>query len=340
MKSIESHLKELGVFRHGTAEHQRAEEKLYRYFSREYDRWDGNKTSPKHYGAHPDMGPLSHIEDVNSSLPYEHDIEIYKKILDSEYMAYSMAYFGDDFETTINSKLSLEDAQTQKYKLISKRLGVQDGQSILDIGCGFGGYIKYLQSNYNDLQITGINPSATQYKNIPSVADTNSSKTINQPLEKALQGVSSESFDRIVSIGVLEHFNNLALLQETIHTLLKPGGACLHHLIVSIDTIPQFLTAKDTIISDYFPNGHVWPYDTIPRHSDCFDEVRAWFINGSNYWKTLDIWHKNYWDSAPMDGSVSAKEIEYWHNYFMLCKAMFFPHCGQRYGNAHYLCTK
>lgn len=127
-----------------------------------------------------------------------------------------------------------------------------------------------------------------------------------------------------------------------IYGLLKPNGKTFHHFITSKYPIPQFLDPTKTKIGTYFPGGHVWPADEIKKHTNGLTLERYWFVNGLNYWRTLDEWHRRYWDSLEvLYGSVfDAKAITHWNDYFSLCKVVFAPLDGAFYGNSHYLFRK
>ncbi len=67
-----------------------------------------------------------------------------------------------------------------------------------------------------------------------------------------------------------------------------------------------------------------------------------WFINGLNYWRTLDEWHRRYWNNIPSlyKSVFDTRAIAHWNEYFSLCKAVFAPMEGTVYGNSHYLFRK
>ena len=115
-----------------------------------------------------------------------------------------------------------------------------------------------------------------------------------------------------------------------------------HHFIVSADTIPQFLKAENTLMANYFPGGHIWPYAELRRHNRHLQFVDNWFINGMNYWKTLDEWHKRFWQAIDTlyPYYLSIDDVESWNRYFVLSKTMFCPDQGKSYGVGHYLFEK
>lgn len=333
---------------YGSAELLKFERHLARYFEREYDRWHDNSTPPEEYGVSSFSGDMIDRDSYTVSLlPYDQELGIYREFLDREYMAYSMAYYYRDDATRDLSHhdLTLEQAQKEKYRLIVQRADIRDGQSILDLGCGFGGFIKYLLDNFSDITVTGINPSTTQSRYISEELKVDHSRfrLIQHYFgNSSVDSLAHDSFDRIISIGVVEHFRNLELLFRQLKSLLKPGGMTFHHFIVSRDTIPQLLKAENTLISEYFPGGHIWPYAEAKRHTQHLELVNSWFVNGRNYWKTLDEWHKRFWDAIDKlyPHYLSLEQAGRWNRYFSLSKSMFYPHNGKSYGNGQYLYRK
>ena len=335
------------VHAYGSADLIKFERSMTRYYEREFERWQGNTNTPETYGVSSFEGDLVDKATYARSIDhYNRHLGIYRAFLDKEYLAYSMGYYGaSDSSDGRISELTLEQAQEHKYRLIARRAGIQDGQNVLDIGCGYGGLAKYLFQNYRSIAVTGINPSTTQSEYIREAAGFDSNRF--RLLQRRFDDMSSnsllpDSFDRILSIGVLEHFSNLDLMFQYQKRLLKPGGKCLHHLIVSADTVPQFLNAEDTLISDYFPGGHIWPYSEPKRHNTHLNFVDSWFINGMNYWKTLDEWHKRFWTAIDrlFPEHLTISEVDSWNKYFVLSKTMFLANHGRSYGVGHYLYEK
>ena len=95
-------------------------------------------------------------------------------------------------------------------------------------------------------------------------------------------------------------------------------------------------------MAEYFPGGHIWPYEEPKRHDKHLHFVESWFVNGMNYWKTLDEWHERFWNAIEQTypEHLTLEEVEDWNKYFILCKSMFRPDDGHSYGNGHYLYEK
>ena len=96
------------------------------------------------------------------------------------------------------------------------------------------------------------------------------------------------------------------------------------------------------MIGDYFPGGRILPFKTLEQDFDNFKLENSWFINGMNYWRTLDHWHENFWQNLNQiyPGFLDKQRVRYWNNYFSICKAMFLPDNGTAYGNGQYLYRK
>jgi len=336
------------IHRYGSIELMKFEKQMSRYFAREYEHWRGNKELPESYGISSFEGCIAREETLTDSIDhYDQELCIYQAFLDKEHMAYTMAYYGaTEKHTEINNFISLEQAQTEKYKLIIERAEIEDGHKILDLGCGFGGFLKYLLKTYPNVTVTGINPSKVQTQYIRDTL-SNDYKSRFELIERYISDVDEDliphdSYDRIVSMGVLEHITNFDLLFKYQSEILKSGGKAFHHCIVSIDTLPKFLNAESTLIAKYFPGGHIWPYAELMRHNTHLKFLKSWFVNGMNYWKTLDGWHKRFWDSIEYlyPEYLSIEEVKEWNEYFVLSKAMFSPDNGNSYGNGQFLYEK
>ncbi len=340
-----------GIHGYGSAELKVFEKHLERYFEREYKRWKDNQNFAEDYGLNSFEGDISKKETRSVSVShYDEEYQVYRAFLDRKYLAYTMGYFGVDQAQHHLKDISLEQAQINKYKLLIERADIQDGQSIVDLGCGFGGLSKYLLETYPNITVTAINPSDVQTKHIrnelmkPENNFDHSRFRLIQAYFNAVESLDIEagSFDRVISVGFLEHVSNIDLLQKNLSLLLKPGGLSFHHCIVSVDVLPAFLNAEDTLMGEYYPGAHIWPFNEPQRHSTHLTFKKSWFVNGMNYWKTLDEWHKRFWDSIDRlyPQYLSIEEVESWNKYFSLCKAMFIPNNGESYGNGHFLYQK
>jgi cyclopropane-fatty-acyl-phospholipid synthase len=345
-------LSQAGIHGHGSEELRLYESRLCRYFAREYGRLEDHpERRLRDYGISTREGPMWQETEALMSQHYDERPEFFQAFLDTRYLAYSMAYYGATPAAVVHSDRSLEAAQQAKFELICQRARLRGDERIFSIGCGFAPLETFLLENYPGVQVVSITPSQVQADYIR----TRMQDAVH-PLScgriRLIQGdfatatasdLGRERYDLVFAVGMFEHVNNLHSAFHRIATLLRANGRCFLHLIVSQPLFPQYLDARRTLIGRYFPGGRVWPFREIREQTEFFDLVDCWFVNGLNYWRTLDEWHRRFW--AHMDqlyGPVLSLEgVRHWNDYFSLCKTVLFaPLEGRVYGNGHYLFRK
>ncbi len=351
MSDIIKELSEHDIYRYGSAELSKFEKQMERFFTREYARWEGNDDPPEKYGVSSFKGEIADTATLDVSVShYDEEYQVYRAFLDNSYMAYSMAYYSATDELPELDDISLEQAQINKFQLVIERADIQDGQTVLDLGCGYGGLSKFLLENFPNVNVVAVNPSSIQVQHIKNILinlDENFDESRFILIKRFFNDTeadifAADSFDRVISVGMHEHVTNIDLLQKIIKRILKPSGKCFWHFIVSRDTIPNFLVAETSQIGNYFPGTHIWPYKESLRHKTHLKCIDSWFVNGMNYWKTLDVWHQRFWVSIEQlfPEYLSIDEVDEWNKYFSLCKTMFSPNNGRSYGNGQYLFEK
>ena len=346
-KQVYEQLAAAGIFGPESKELALHETRLTRYFEREYQRLEANPVSLDALGISTDTGPIMEETAALMEHHYDEKPEFFTSFLDTRYQAYSMAWYGDTPDAIRRSNATLEEAQQAKFSLIADRAQIEGDERIFNIGCGFGSLETYLLQRYPNIEITGITPSKVQIaylrQRMQDVSDPLGSGrfTLVEGLfnKLPLDQLGMHKYDIVISVAVFEQVLNMNLVLKRIADLLTPSGKTFHHFITSKQAIPQFLDSKKTRIGLYFPGGRVWPTDELARHTEHFDLIGHWFVNGLNYWRTLDEWHRRFWYGIPaLYGSVfDTDAIAHWNDYFSLCKTVFAPRDGEFYGNSHYL---
>ncbi len=158
---------------------------------------------------------------------YDLSEKLYRLFLDSD-MQYSCAYFT-------NPNNTLEQAQADKKRHIASKLLLKPGMKVLDIGCGWGGLAIYLAKNY-DVNVIGVTLSEEQLK---LAKERVKAEGLEDKIELRLQDYRhvTESFDRIVSVGMFEHVGVLHYPEffAKVKSLLKDDGVSLIHSIGRMD---------------------------------------------------------------------------------------------------------
>jgi cyclopropane-fatty-acyl-phospholipid synthase len=204
--------------------------------------------------------------------------ELFKNMLD-ERMVYSCAYWED--------AQTLDEAQEKKLDLICKKLNIQSGMRILDIGCGWGSFIKYAAEKYNTLAV-GITVSKEQ-------VEFGRKLCAGLPIEIRLQDYReiNERFDRIVSIGMIEHvgYKNYRTFMEKVFDCLNDNGLFLLHTIGGNISVKYNDPWSDKYI---FPNSMLPSIEQLAAAFEGLFVMEDWQNISTNYDKTLMVWFENF----------------------------------------------
>ncbi|MEU8889502.1 cyclopropane-fatty-acyl-phospholipid synthase family protein [Streptomyces sp. NPDC048442] len=235
-----------------------------------------------------DKESISHHYDVGN--------DFYSLVLGPS-MVYSCAYFPDPDAT-------LEDAQRDKLDLIARKLDLQPGQRLLDVGCGWGSMAIHAARTYG-VHVTGVTLSTEQAafarKRIAEEGLTDRIEIRVQDYRDVRDG----PYDAISSIGMAEHVGSVQYGEyaAALYALLKPGGRLLNHQIARRPIADEGTYHVDEFIDSYvFPDGELAPAGrTVGLLEDAGFEVRDLESIREHYALTLRHWVANLeknWDAA------------------------------------------
>lgn len=201
------------------------------------------------------------------SIAFHYDIsnEFYQIWLDQK-MLYSCAYFETPDQ-------SLDQAQTNKLNHICRKLRLRPGESLLDVGCGWGA-LACFAAKYYGVTAYGITLSQNQYEYAnEEIRRQGLEGQVVIELRDYRELSNSKKYDKISSIGMFEHvgLKNLPEYFSTIHGLLKPGGLFLNHGITSDEP------GWDHSVSTRFINRHIFPdgeLDTISNVQGLMEDAK------------------------------------------------------------------
>lgn len=274
-------------------------------------------------------------------IQYDLPEELFKLMLGESkllYPKYSMALWE-------KGALNLELAQRHMLDDLIQKVGIEDGDKILDLGCGWGFAANYILSKFPNAKVTGLNLSHQQCEYIRKKMkepDSYLSSDRFSLYEADFNEVSFDNeFDKVISIGVFEHIGNLAKAFEKIASFLKEDATALIHLI-SV-RLPHNIYSP--FLNKYiFPNMRIWNYEAIPNCDRALKTIDKWYLNGINYAKTLHIWLENF-DKNQETISNLNYGMEYnkfrriWRLYLLWCIAYFESCDGEILGLGQYLLT-
>jgi cyclopropane-fatty-acyl-phospholipid synthase len=254
------------------------------------------------------------------------------------YPKYSMGLWED-------GAIDLQQAQIQMIDRVIERLGIVDGDRILDFGCGWGCVPNYIMSKFPNVRFTGINLSHHQCDYIRQKMQDPASYLSGDRftlIEGDLNDIQfTEKFDKILSIGVFCHVGNLTDTFRKLASILNSQGKVFIHLITA--RIPNNMSSGFTH-KYIFPHGRYWNYDAIPSHNRDLKTIDRWYINGINYHKTFATWLQRFDDAQAtvkyLDyGMDYAKFRRIWRFYLLLLGTAFATCDGEYNGNGQYLLT-
>jgi cyclopropane-fatty-acyl-phospholipid synthase len=244
-----------------------------------------------------DAQAISHHYDVGN--------DFYRLVLGPT-MTYSCARFVD-------AETSLEDAQTAKYELICRKLGLHQraGTRLLDVGCGWGSMALHAAAHHG-ARVVGITISRTQAALARQrVADAGLSALVEIRLQDYRE-LAGERFDAISSIGMSEHVGQarLGAYFETLRGVLAPQGRLLNH---AISAVGGSTLGRNSFVGRYvFPDGELADVGNLVLEMEQAGfEVRDVESLREHYARTLRQWVTNIeadWDKAvELAGAARAK---------------------------------
>ena len=247
---------------------------------------------------------------VSDKVKHHYDIgnDLYRAMLDAR-LTYSCGYWKE--------AKTLDQAQEDKFDLICRKLNLQPGQRILDIGCGWGSFMKYAVEKY-DVSCVGITLSSEQIVLCRELC-------AGLPIEIRFADYRdlNETFDHIVSIGMFEHvgYKNYSQYMKVARRCLKDEGLFLLHTIGNNKSV----ISVDPWIDKYiFPGGMLPSIKQIAKATEGKFVMEDWHNFGADYDKTLMCWFENFsenWEA--LKNNYDERFFRMWKYYLLSCAGAF-----------------
>jgi cyclopropane-fatty-acyl-phospholipid synthase len=272
-------------------------------------------------GRRPALFNLHSKQRDAEAIRYHYDVsnEFYALWLDRE-MVYSCAYFRSGDE-------DLDSAQAQKLDHICRKLRLAPGERLLDIGCGWGGLVRWAAKHYG-VDATGITLSESQQRLASErIAADGLAERCRVLLQdyRELRG----TFDKIASVGMFEHvgLKNLPLYFGIVRSLLRDGGVVLNHGITSVDPESRAVGLG----GGEFIGRYVFPHGELPHISLALKEMAAAGLEVMDvetlrlhYAKTLWQWSSRLEENLDAARSLAGeKRLRIWRTYLTGCAHAF-----------------
>jgi len=284
-----------------------------------------------------DVAPLPHLANEQH---YEVPAQFFALAL-GPHRKYSSAWWP-------HGTTSLASAEATALAATCERAELCDGQTILELGCGWGSLTLWMAGHYPGSRITAVSNSHSQRAWILSEAERRGLANVEVITADMNRFVVEKRFDRIVSVEMFEHMRNWRSLFARVHDWLDPGGRFFIHVFCHRSTPYAFVdTGPSDWMSRYFFSGGMMPSDELVlRFQDKLRFLKRWRWDGRNYQKTANAWLANI-DARRADvlpvlaatyGEANAAQwLQRWRIFFMACAELFGYRDGQEWWVSHYL---
>ncbi|MCP1677015.1 cyclopropane-fatty-acyl-phospholipid synthase [Natronocella acetinitrilica] len=284
--------------------------------------------------------PVAMSTDAANEQHYELPAGFFERVLGA-HLKYSCCLYPKGDET-------LEQAEAAMLAVTCERAGLEDGQDVLELGCGWGALSLWMARHYPASRITVVSNSASQREFIEHQRDQAGLTNLTVITADMNEFTTEQRFDRVVSLEMFEHMRNWQELMRRVSTWLHPGGRLFIHIFCHRDLAYVFETEgeNDWMGRHFFTDG-LMPSDALPLHfQDHLRLRRRWRVNGRHYERTCNQWLERM-DAAeaeiePIFSRVyGADEISRWVNrwrvFFMACAELFGYRNGDEWYVSHYL---
>ncbi|KAL6216827.1 hypothetical protein ACLB2K_010045 [Fragaria x ananassa] len=287
--------------------------------------------------------PIAIKTDDAKAQHYEVPTSFFKMVLGNN-LKYSCCYFTD-------KSSSLEDAEKAMLEMYCERSQIKDGDSVLDVGCGWGSLSLYIAEKYKNCKVTGICNSATQKAFIEEQCRNRQLENVEIIVADISTFEMEASYDRIFSIEMFEHMKNYKDLLKKISGWMKQDGLLfVHHFCHKAFAYHFEDKSDDDWITRYFFSGGTMPSANLLLYfQDDVSVVDHWLVNGKHYAQTSEEWLKrmNHNSAAikPIMESTYGKDSAvkwtvYWKTFFIAVAELFGYNNGEEWMVALFLFKK
>ena len=286
---------------------------------------------------------IAYVPEKANEQHYEVPPLFFENVL-GKHLKYSSGYWPDGVST-------LDESEYEMLKISSERAELVDGQSILELGCGWGSLTLFMADKYRKSSITAVSNSRDQRKFIEQQCKDRGLDNIRVITADMNDFSIDGSFDRVVSIEMFEHMRNYELLLNKISGWLKPGGKLFIHIFTHKTLVYPFTEEGegDWMGRNFFSGGIMPSHQLLLYFQNDLKIESTWRFSGTHYERTSLAW-LNKMDSQKSEiTEIFCKAygkdqtpvwFQRWRIFFMACEVLFGYDNGREWGVSHYRFVK
>ena len=286
--------------------------------------------------------PIALVPEKANEQHYEVPPAFFENVL-GKHLKYSSGYWPDGVN-------SLDESEESMLELSFERAQLADGDSILELGCGWGSLTCYMASKLPNSKITAVSNSKAQKEHILNRCKNQGLDNI-EVITADMNDFETESkYDRVVSIELFEHMRNYKKLLSKISSWLNDDGKLFIHIFTHQSVVYPFENQgeADWMAREFFSGGMMPSHDLLLHFQDDLVIDDVWSMLGTHYEKTslawvnkmdankdsiMKIFLKTYGDDAKL-------WFQRWRIFFMSCEKLFGYNNGSEWGVSHYRFNK
>ena len=241
---------------------------------------------------------------------------------------------------------SLDAAEEAMLDLTCRRARLEDGQDVLELGCGWGSLSLFMAERFPNSRITGVSNSRDQRGHIEEEARRRGLANLRIVTADMNDFDAGATFDRVVSVEMFEHMRNWEALFARVAAWMRPEARFFLHVFSHRDAAYPFVAdgEADWMARNFFTGG-LMPSD---RLAFCFADYLTveehWRVSGTHSARTAEAWLGNL-DARRAEaravfaapGETAKARVEAWRVFFMACAELFAFRGGNEWMVSHYL---
>ena len=287
-----------------------------------------------------DRSPIAIHTDLPNLQHYEVPPAFFKLVLGKR-LKYSCCYWPE-------GETQLDQAEERMLDLTCQRAQLEDGMSVLDLGCGWGSLSLWIAEHYPACQVLAVSNSRDQIAWIKERARERGFQNVDGFVVDVNQLELDQQFDRVISIEMFEHMKNYRRLMAKIGQLLTPRGKLFVHIFSHHLFAYEFEAGENSnwMAQTFFTGGTMPSDDLLLHYQDDLRLVDHWRLSGLHYAKTLRAWlekmasHKAQVQGVLADAYGPEQTRLWWVNwrlFFLACEENWAYRAGREHLVSHYL---